>query len=136
MPNASIILRWIVLSKLWEFILILMLNNEITFLSTTQSCHCMTMSSEIISSTEFAINNVRSTCEEDVLSTYVSQNVSTLNSNNSRINSNYFIEVFILSKKTSHIYLVKHFQQRIILLYVYNPRTFHDQNTCQKILMK
>ena len=38
-----------------------MSKNKITFLSTTQSCQSTTMSSEIISSTEFAINNVIST---------------------------------------------------------------------------
>ena len=70
-------------------------------------CQCTTMSSEIIiSSPNIAINNVRSTCEEDVLSIYVSsasKNVSIINSNNSSINSIYFIGVLISSKIVTHI---------------------------------
>ena len=65
-------------------------------------CQCTTMSSEIISSPNIVINNIRSTCEEDVLSAYVSsmsQHISTINSNNSSINSIYFIGVLISSKK-------------------------------------
>ena len=57
--------------------------------------HCTTMSSEIISSPNIAINNVRSTCEE-VFSPHMSAASAKMSAS---MNSIYFIEVFISSKK-------------------------------------